>query len=106
MSLDLTSVNREWKNPMMQQHISEIVIQKLFKLLNCFLCSISNFLNKKKTIASQYLSSFKLFGNKRDSSIHDSPMLNRVTSSNERVYMILKAVIRLNHPAYMEIAVI
>lgn len=38
-----------------------------------------------------------------DSSIHDSPMLNRVTSSNERVYMILKAVIRLSHPAYMEI---
>jgi hypothetical protein len=30
-------------------------------------------------------------------------MLNRVTSSNERVYMILKAVIRLSHPAYMEI---
>ena len=66
MSLDLTSVNREWKNPMMQQHISEIVIQKLFKFLNCFLCSISNFLNKKKTIARQYLSSFKLFGNKKN----------------------------------------
>jgi hypothetical protein len=30
-------------------------------------------------------------------------MLNRVTSSNERVYMILKAVVRLSHPAYMEI---
>ena len=30
-------------------------------------------------------------------------MLNRVTSSNERVYMILKAVIRLSHAAYMEI---
>ncbi|XP_071144452.1 kinesin-like protein KIF13A [Mytilus edulis] len=38
-----------------------------------------------------------------DSSIHDSPSLNRVTSSNERVYMILKAVIRLSHPAYLEI---
>ena len=50
MLLDLTSVNREWKNPMMQQHISEIVIQKLFKFLNCFLCSISNFLNKKKQL--------------------------------------------------------
>ncbi|KAL5013425.1 hypothetical protein ScPMuIL_007695, partial [Solemya velum] len=38
-----------------------------------------------------------------DSSIHDSPSLNRVTPSNERVYLILKAVVRLSHPAYMEL---
>ena len=55
MLLDLTSVNREWKNPMMQQHISEIVIQKLFKFLNCFLCSISNFLNKKKQLQAIFV---------------------------------------------------
>ncbi|XP_021365352.1 kinesin-like protein KIF13B isoform X2 [Mizuhopecten yessoensis] len=38
-----------------------------------------------------------------DSSIHDSPYLNRVTQSNERVYLILKTVVRLSHPAYMEL---
>ena len=38
-----------------------------------------------------------------DSSIHDSPHLNRVTQSNERVYLILKAVVRLSHPAAMEL---
>jgi hypothetical protein len=36
MSLDLTSVNREWKNPMMQQHISEIVIPQLFNMRECY----------------------------------------------------------------------
>ncbi|XP_069106121.1 kinesin-like protein KIF13A isoform X3 [Argopecten irradians] len=38
-----------------------------------------------------------------DSSIHDSAYLNRVTQSNERVYLILKTVVRLSHPAYMEL---
>ena len=38
-----------------------------------------------------------------DSSIHDSPHLNRVTQANERVYLILKAVVRLSHPAAMEL---
>ncbi|XP_064651713.1 kinesin-like protein KIF13A isoform X3 [Lineus longissimus] len=38
-----------------------------------------------------------------DSSIHDSVHLNRVTPSNERVYMILKVVVRLSHPASMEL---
>ncbi|KAL3888334.1 hypothetical protein ACJMK2_000704 [Sinanodonta woodiana] len=38
-----------------------------------------------------------------DSSIHDSNYLNRLTSSNERVYMILKAIVRLSHPASMEL---
>jgi kinesin family protein 13 len=38
-----------------------------------------------------------------DSSIHDSVNLNRVTPSNERVYMILKVVVRLSHPASMEL---
>lgn len=38
-----------------------------------------------------------------DSSIHDSPFLNRVTPSNERVYLILKAIVRLSHPASMEL---
>ena len=38
-----------------------------------------------------------------DSSIHDSVHLNRVTPANERVYMILKAVVRLSHPASMEL---
>ncbi|RWS23893.1 Kinesin-like protein KIF13A, partial [Leptotrombidium deliense] len=38
-----------------------------------------------------------------DSSMHDSPALNRVTTANERVYMILKASVRLSHPSVMEI---
>ena len=38
-----------------------------------------------------------------DSSIHDSVHLNRVTPSNERVYLILKTVVRLSHPASMEL---
>lgn len=38
-----------------------------------------------------------------DSSVHDSVHLNRVTPNNERIYLILKAVVQLSHPASMEI---
>ena len=38
-----------------------------------------------------------------DSSIHDSVHLNRVTPANERGYLILKAIVRLSHPAAMEL---
>ena len=38
-----------------------------------------------------------------DSSIHDSVHLNRVTPNNERVYLILKCLVRLSHPASMEL---
>uniref|UniRef100_A0A069DXT9 Putative kinesin-like protein n=1 Tax=Panstrongylus megistus TaxID=65343 RepID=A0A069DXT9_9HEMI len=38
-----------------------------------------------------------------DSSVHDSPYLNRVTDSNERVYLILKTTVRLSHPAPMDL---
>ncbi|XP_038051604.1 kinesin-like protein KIF13B [Patiria miniata] len=38
-----------------------------------------------------------------DSSIHDSPHLNRVTGPNERIYLIVKAVVQLSHPATMEL---
>lgn len=38
-----------------------------------------------------------------DSSIHDSQALNRVTESNERVYLILKVTVRLSHPAPMDL---
>lgn len=38
-----------------------------------------------------------------DSSIHDSVHLNRVTSSNERVYLIVKATVQLGHPASLEL---
>ncbi|XP_059167567.1 kinesin-like protein KIF13A isoform X3 [Physella acuta] len=38
-----------------------------------------------------------------DSSLHDSVHLNRITPANERVYMILKAVVRLSHPATIEL---
>ncbi|XP_078332068.1 kinesin-like protein KIF13A isoform X4 [Crassostrea virginica] len=38
-----------------------------------------------------------------DSSVHDSELLNRVTSSNDRIYLIVKVVVRLSHPAYMEL---
>ncbi|XP_067139830.1 kinesin-like protein KIF13A isoform X3 [Centruroides vittatus] len=38
-----------------------------------------------------------------DSSIHDSINLNRVTPQNEHVYLILKASVRLSHPATMDL---
>ncbi|KAL4218427.1 Kinesin-like protein kif13b [Mactra antiquata] len=38
-----------------------------------------------------------------DSTIHDSPHLNRITGTDNRVYLILKTVLRLSHPAYMEV---
>uniref|UniRef100_T1J0U1 Kinesin-like protein KIF13A n=1 Tax=Strigamia maritima TaxID=126957 RepID=T1J0U1_STRMM len=38
-----------------------------------------------------------------DSSIHDSIHLNRITSADERIYLILKATVRLSHPATMEL---
>ncbi|BES87666.1 Kinesin protein 1B [Nesidiocoris tenuis] len=38
-----------------------------------------------------------------DSSVHDSAYLNRVTDSNERVYLILKTTVRLSHPAPMDL---
>ncbi|XP_056646133.1 kinesin-like protein KIF13B isoform X5 [Diorhabda sublineata] len=38
-----------------------------------------------------------------DSSIHDSPHLNKVTEANERVYMILRVTVRLSHPAPMDL---
>lgn len=38
-----------------------------------------------------------------DSSIHDSIHLNRVTPSNERIYMTLKVHIRLSHPAPLDV---
>ncbi|XP_055083541.1 kinesin-like protein KIF13A isoform X2 [Periophthalmus magnuspinnatus] len=38
-----------------------------------------------------------------DSSIHDSVHLNRVTSQNERIYLIIKATVQLSHPASMEL---
>uniref|UniRef100_A0A8C9TLZ7 Kinesin family member 13A n=1 Tax=Scleropages formosus TaxID=113540 RepID=A0A8C9TLZ7_SCLFO len=40
-----------------------------------------------------------------DSSIHDSVHLNRVTSPNERIYLIVKATVQLSHPACMELVV-
>ncbi|XP_055760221.1 kinesin-like protein KIF13A isoform X1 [Salvelinus fontinalis] len=40
-----------------------------------------------------------------DSSIHDSVHLNRVTSPNERIYVIIKATVQLSHPASMELVV-
>ena len=38
-----------------------------------------------------------------DSSLHDSPALNRVTGANERVHVIVKAGVRLSHPAVMDV---
>lgn len=38
-----------------------------------------------------------------DSSMHDSPYLNRVTSADERVYMILKTTVRLSHPSVIDV---
>ncbi|KAG5856725.1 hypothetical protein ANANG_G00010940 [Anguilla anguilla] len=38
-----------------------------------------------------------------DSSIHDSVHLNRVTSPNERIYLIIKVTVQLSHPASMEL---
>lgn len=38
-----------------------------------------------------------------DSSIHDSQSLNCITGADNRVYLILKVVLRLTHPAPMEV---
>lgn len=38
-----------------------------------------------------------------DSSVHDSIHLNRVTPASERVYLIVKVVVKLTHPAAMEL---
>ncbi|XP_048590057.1 kinesin-like protein KIF13B isoform X2 [Nematostella vectensis] len=38
-----------------------------------------------------------------DSSIHDSIYMNRITSANERIYLIVKAVVRLSSPVAMEL---
>ncbi|XP_022651969.1 kinesin-like protein KIF13A isoform X4 [Varroa jacobsoni] len=38
-----------------------------------------------------------------DSSIHDSPLLNAATSSQDRIYLILKAKVRLSHPVSVDI---
>ncbi|KAF5284466.1 hypothetical protein FQA39_LY17041 [Lamprigera yunnana] len=38
-----------------------------------------------------------------DSSIHDSNHLNKITEPNDRVYLILKTVVRLSHPAPMDL---
>lgn len=38
-----------------------------------------------------------------DSSLHDSIHLNRVTPANERIYMIVKAYVRLSHPAPLDV---
>jgi len=38
-----------------------------------------------------------------DSSVHDSVHLNRVTPNSERVYLIVKVVVKLSHPAAMEL---
>ncbi|XP_042236957.1 kinesin-like protein KIF13A isoform X3 [Homarus americanus] len=38
-----------------------------------------------------------------DSSIHDNMYLNRLTPNDERVYLIVKSVLRLSHPAPMDL---
>ena len=38
-----------------------------------------------------------------DSSMHDSTHLNKATSPNDRIYLILKAIVRLSHPAVMDL---
>ena len=38
-----------------------------------------------------------------DSSLHDCVHLNRATPAQERVYAVLKAVVRLSHPASIEL---
>nr|XP_032808936.1 kinesin-like protein KIF13A isoform X4 [Petromyzon marinus] len=37
-----------------------------------------------------------------DSSLHDSPHLNKITAATERIYLIAKATVQLSHPAAME----
>ncbi|XP_076456377.1 kinesin-like protein KIF13A [Babylonia areolata] len=38
-----------------------------------------------------------------DSSLHEEPSLNRVTSADERIYLVVKVVVRLKYPAHMEL---
>ncbi|XP_041661644.1 kinesin-like protein KIF13B isoform X2 [Cheilinus undulatus] len=38
-----------------------------------------------------------------DSTIHDCPQLSRVTSADQRVYLTVRAVVQLSHPAHMQL---
>lgn len=38
-----------------------------------------------------------------DSSLHEEASLNRVTSADERIYLVVKVVVRLKYPAHMEL---
>lgn len=38
-----------------------------------------------------------------DSSVHESPYLNRITASTERIFLIVKVCLNISHPAKMEI---
>lgn len=38
-----------------------------------------------------------------DSSVHEHPGLNKVTAANERIYFIVKVVVRLAFPSEMEV---
>lgn len=64
----------------------------------------NNFNISKNKIFNFYFSTFQIYAvSSWDSSVHDSELLNRVTSSNDRIYLIVKVVVRLSHPAYMEL---
>uniref|UniRef100_A0A8C9XRK2 Kinesin family member 13A n=1 Tax=Sander lucioperca TaxID=283035 RepID=A0A8C9XRK2_SANLU len=58
-----------------------------------------SYINKNTTLPIHQVSAVCSW----DSSIHDSVHLNRITSPNERIYLIIKATVQLSHPASMEL---
>lgn len=38
-----------------------------------------------------------------DSTVHECPQLSRVTSADQRVYLTVKTVVQLSHPAHMQL---
>lgn len=38
-----------------------------------------------------------------DSTVHECPQLSRVTPPEQRVYLTVKAVVQLSHPAHMQL---
>ena len=38
-----------------------------------------------------------------DSTVHECPQLSRVASADQRVYLTVRAVVQLSHPAHMQL---
>ncbi|XP_052763190.1 kinesin-like protein KIF13B [Mya arenaria] len=73
--------------------------------------SINSILPKEQSAGYIVLQNFRAYSENDhvcgvaswDSSMHDSQHLNRITGNDSRVYLIVKVILRLSHPAFMEV---